>query len=178
VDFETFRQQHASWWEPKAVGRAAARWQRAVPIAQRGAVSHQLGQGRHLVASCRCGSPVYQVQVQTGLAFTTASCNCPDITAPWGWCKHALAAFIARAEGRTVPVEKLCCPACGVPLAVEISAAGAVATQPVQHQEDHRPRCPAHQDARQGKHGLYCPHRAADGSWCQWVYPASKRKAA
>ena len=177
MDFDTFRQQHTSWWEPKAVGRAAARWERAIPIAAAAAVSHTIGGGRHVVASAtRCGQ-LYQAQLDTGLAFTTASCNCPDITAPWGWCKHALAAYIARAERRTVPMEKLCCPACGVALKVEISPTGAATTTHQAEVQDHRPRCPVHHDARQGQRGLYCPHREG-GRWCQWQYPASKQKAA
>jgi hypothetical protein len=29
-------------------------------------------------------------------------------------------------------------------------------------------RCPQHGKARQGEHGLYCPSKMPDGSWCKW----------
>ncbi len=28
--------------------------------------------------------------------------------------------------------------------------------------------CPTHHKAKQGKYGLYCPTKMADGSWCTW----------
>ena len=32
------------------------------------------------------------------------------------------------------------------------------------------PACPVHGKARQGKHGLYCPTKLEDGSWCTWKH--------
>lgn len=28
--------------------------------------------------------------------------------------------------------------------------------------------CPIHHKSKEGKYGLYCPSKLADGSWCQW----------
>ncbi len=36
-------------------------------------------------------------------------------------------------------------------------------------------RCPEHGKAVQGKNGLYCPTRLADGSWCSWTAPLKAR---
>ena len=177
MKFEEFYQEQCGHWTPLDVGNVARRWERALqltatygvtPTGGAYSVPSQSGSGKlYVVAFSQAGAP---------------SCTCPDASketarsAPWGWCKHALAALMLSRNGK-----------------------GSGQAQP-EYQEPEEPpdpadladpqerpatapyrasRCPlaGHRQPNRGRYGLYCPTPVGDG-WCKWTDKPRKEKAA
>jgi len=172
MKFEEFYQERCAFWRPIDVGHVARRWDRALALLQAKAVEPV--EGGYTVAS----------QTQNGVAYSVTfqgngqpSCTCPDATketatsAPWGWCKHALATLLYTRNGKAQHQEPPEPP----------DPAELADPQEKPPTAPYRAvRCPlaGHNAPKQGNYGLYCPTRLNDGSWCRWTDSPKKQAAA
>jgi len=174
MTFEDFYQTHCAFWQAIDVGRAARRWERALDLIRAKAVEER--DGRYGVAS----------QNQQGVRYAVTfgqqgapSCTCPDATkatatsAPWGWCKHALAALMLSCNGKARPRPEYQEP--------EEPEDPADLSDPLPPTQPYRAvRCPVagHKQPKTGRYGLFCPTKLNDGSWCKWTASTRKEQAA